>query len=97
MLKFKLPDYSIRVAQNTITISGDVGLTFAQFWTDDEKTVYCKPFDKKEKGCVKVIEGKNYIVTSIPYNTIGQTGIFRLEPVSLNGLDCFRIGTKLSR
>lgn len=72
MLKFKLPDYSARVAQTTITISGNVSLTYAQLWADDGKDVYYKPLENKEKGCLKVIESRNHIVTNIPYNNLRQ-------------------------
>lgn len=97
MLRFKLPDYSARVAQTAVTISSNVGLTYAQLWTDDKETVYYKPFEKKEKGCLKVIEGRYYIATKMPYNVIRQTGIFRLDPTTFNGSNCFKIGARLSR
>ncbi len=97
MLKFRLPDNSARIARTTVTISNNVELAYAQFWTDGKRNVYFKPLAEKEKNCLKVIAGRDYVVTGIPYEALRQTGVYTLEPATFNGSGCFRIGDKLSR
>lgn len=72
---------------------------------DDKETLYLRFLEEREKNCNciglnkkkgKLLEDKGYYYSSVPFNIAGDAGTFELIPTTIDKIEYFKVGRKIS-
>lgn len=94
--KNPLPKNSIRIATGMFTISEEFGPTYVSFKINGKgiEDLYLRFLNEKKGTCVKRHLEKGIYESTVPFNIKGK-GTFRLENITLDDIEYYKVGEKI--